>query len=59
MSFIIQNHVHDHPNPWITMTHYRSPTDLSVDEDVEEDQEDEGYDTVDKQVKVNEINLDV
>ena len=41
------------------MTHYRSPTDLSVDKDVEEDQEDEGYDTVDKQVKVNKINLDV
>ena len=33
--------------------------DLSVDGDVEEDQEDEGNDAVDKQVEVDEIYLDV
>ena len=40
-------------------THYRSLTYLSVDENVEENQEDEGNDAVDKQVEVNEINLDI
>ena len=34
-------------------------TDLSVDEDVEDNQKNKGYIAVDKQVKVNEINLDV
>jgi hypothetical protein len=34
-------------------------TDLSVDGDVEDNQKDEGDDTMDKKVEVNEINLDV
>ena len=52
-------------DPWPTLTHESLWTItealiyLSVDEDVEENQEDEGNDTVDKQVKVNEVNLDV
>ena len=52
-------------DPWHTLSHESLWTItealiyLSVDEDVEENQEDEGNDTVDKQVKVNEVNLDV
>jgi hypothetical protein len=34
-------------------------SDLSVDGDIEKNQEDEGEDAVDKKVEVNEINLDV
>ena len=45
-----------------TKTHNDPPqalTDLSIDEDVEENQEDKRNDTVDKQVEVNKINLEV
>ena len=44
---------------WIKRPITEAPTYLSVDENVEENQEDEGNDAVDKQVEVNEINLDI